>query len=128
MIHIVDYLFILKPTINDILVPVGSPPSPQVDDLPGTNAILTGKFKSPDLKFLPNVNTIPIPDKDKLGPIAASIPLPVLIPTKDDNAGKNIPCSIPPTTTTHSTNPATSPLSTNLVSHYQPYCDINAIF
>ena len=44
----------------------------------------------------------------------------------DDADGKNIPFSIPPTNTIHSTIPVTFPPSANLDSHCQPYKVVNA--
>ena len=89
--------------------------------------MFTGKFSLPDLKLYPTPNTIPIPANDKFGPIPNSNPLSVLAPIIDDADGKNLPLSIPPTNTIHSTIPVIfPPPSANLLSHCHPYRVVNA--
>ena len=63
-----------------------------------------------------------------LGPNANSKPFIVLIPTNEDNEGKNSPFSNPEIRATHSIIPTIfSPPSANLDSHCQPYCVVKAV-
>src|SRR5688500_14761667 len=85
----------------------------RVPRLDGTTERLKGRFSDPDRRVTPAPIASAKPAALRFGPTPNSVPFLVRSPTIQLRLGRNVPCSSPPTSTTHSLT-AVGPVSPTL--------------